>query len=126
VGEQLPQVRLAFRASAHHVRTARLIAVAYARRSGRSDEVVEAVRQAVGEACVLALRVTRPDQQVRIDFSEGPAPGREWAFAVTVWPVSELDSAGNGWPQAVMTGLSDRLTLVEREGQSALELTWSG
>jgi anti-sigma regulatory factor (Ser/Thr protein kinase) len=40
-----------------HVRTARLVAVAMARRSGVSDEVLDEVRLAVGEACARAVQL---------------------------------------------------------------------
>jgi anti-sigma regulatory factor (Ser/Thr protein kinase) len=43
--------------SAAHVRTARLIAAAMARRSGVDDTVLDEVRLAVGEACARAVRV---------------------------------------------------------------------
>jgi anti-sigma regulatory factor (Ser/Thr protein kinase) len=40
-----------------HVRTARLVAVAMARRSGVSDEILDEVRLAVGEACGRAVQL---------------------------------------------------------------------
>lgn len=43
--------------SAAHVRTARLIAAAMARRAGVGDAVLDEVRLAVGEACARAVRV---------------------------------------------------------------------
>jgi anti-sigma regulatory factor (Ser/Thr protein kinase) len=42
--------------SAAHVRTARLVAAAMARRSGVHEEVLDEVRLAVGEACARAVR----------------------------------------------------------------------
>ncbi|MFL6127670.1 MAG: ATP-binding protein [Mycobacteriales bacterium] len=42
--------------SAAHVRTARLIAAAMARRSGVGEELLDEVRLAVGEACARAVR----------------------------------------------------------------------
>src|SRR5206468_3242048 len=44
-------VRLVTRASAVHVRTARLVAVTIARRAGLDEDVVGAVRPGAGEAC---------------------------------------------------------------------------
>lgn len=43
--------------SAAHVRTARLIAAAMARRSGVGEAVLDEVRLAVGEACARAVRM---------------------------------------------------------------------
>jgi anti-sigma regulatory factor (Ser/Thr protein kinase) len=43
--------------SAAHVRTARLIAAAMARRSGVGEEILDEVRLAVGEACARAVRM---------------------------------------------------------------------
>ena len=43
--------------NAAHVRTARLIAAAMARRSGVGEDVLDEVRLAVGEACARAVRV---------------------------------------------------------------------
>lgn len=40
-----------------HVRTARLVAVAMARRSGVSEEVLDEIRLAVGEACGRAVQL---------------------------------------------------------------------
>jgi anti-sigma regulatory factor (Ser/Thr protein kinase) len=42
--------------NAAHVRTARLVAAAMARRSGVGEEVLDEVRLAVGEACARAVR----------------------------------------------------------------------
>ncbi|MBI1759597.1 MAG: ATP-binding protein [Actinobacteria bacterium] len=40
-----------------HVRTARLVAAAMARRSGVSEELLDEVRLAVGEACARAVQI---------------------------------------------------------------------
>lgn len=48
-------VELRLPPSALHVRTARLVAVAAARRAGLAVEAVDELRQAVGEACSLAV-----------------------------------------------------------------------
>jgi anti-sigma regulatory factor (Ser/Thr protein kinase) len=52
-------VALRFVPAAEHVRTARLVAVAVARRAGMSEEECDAVRLAVGEACARAVRRCR-------------------------------------------------------------------
>lgn len=48
-------VRLGFSPAPVHVRTARLVAVAVARRAGVSEDVLDEVRLAVGEACSRAV-----------------------------------------------------------------------
>ena len=51
----MPAVRLRFPPRPGHVRTARLVAVAAARRSGFDDVRLDELRVAVGEACTRAL-----------------------------------------------------------------------
>ena len=51
----MPAVQLRFPPKAGHVRTARLVAVAAARRSGLDDVRLDELRVAVGEACTRAL-----------------------------------------------------------------------
>jgi serine/threonine-protein kinase RsbW len=58
-----------------HVRTARLVGVATARRAGLSDELVDELRLAVGEACARAVALNArhaPDSPVRIVLRDDP------------------------------------------------------
>ena len=55
----MPQATLTIPPAAEHVRTARLVAVAAARRAGLDEEAVDDVRLAVGE--VVARSVVRSD-----------------------------------------------------------------
>ena len=58
-----------------HVRTARLVVVAAARRAGLDDELVDELRFAVGEACSRAMGLHArhaPDQPVRITIADDP------------------------------------------------------
>jgi anti-sigma regulatory factor (Ser/Thr protein kinase) len=48
-------VRLAFTPAPVHVRTARLVGVAVARRAGVAEELLDEVRLAIGEACTRAV-----------------------------------------------------------------------
>lgn len=67
--------------SAAHVRTARLVAAAVARRSGVDEELLDEVRLAVGEACARAVRLHERhsvDEPVTVEFADR---GR---FAVSV------------------------------------------
>src|SRR5690348_9955507 len=53
----MPTVEVSFTALAAHVRTARLVALAVARRAGVDDALLDEVRLAVGEACSRAVTV---------------------------------------------------------------------
>jgi len=91
--DAMATVTLRLPPNAAHVRTARLVAAAMARRSGVSEEVLDEVRLAVGEACARAVRrhnrygVREP---VTVEFVDrdrfsvtvldmAPAPGHESA-----------------------------------------------
>ena len=66
-------VTLSLPPSAAHVRTARLIAAAMARRSGVGEEILDEVRLAVGEACARAVRMQERQGMsapVTVEFSE--------------------------------------------------------
>jgi anti-sigma regulatory factor (Ser/Thr protein kinase) len=52
-------VRLSFSPAPAHVRTARLVAVAVARRAGVAEELLEEIRLAIGEACSRAVALHR-------------------------------------------------------------------
>ena len=62
-------VELSFSALPAHVRTARLVAAAVARRSGVDEAVLDEVRLAVGEACSRAVHLHRrhcPERPVHV------------------------------------------------------------
>jgi anti-sigma regulatory factor (Ser/Thr protein kinase) len=52
-------VRLSFSPAPVHVRTARLVGVAVARRAGVAEELLDEVRLAIGEACTRAVALHR-------------------------------------------------------------------
>ena len=65
-----------------HVRTARLVATAVARRSGVDEALLDEVRLAVGEACSRAVEAHRrhcPAEPVRIEMTDA-----DERFVVTV------------------------------------------
>jgi anti-sigma regulatory factor (Ser/Thr protein kinase) len=66
-------VRLSFSPAPVHVRTARLVGVAVARRAGVAEELLDEVRLAIGEACTRAVALHRqydlPDL-VRVEMSD--------------------------------------------------------
>jgi serine/threonine-protein kinase RsbW len=82
-------VELTFSALPAHVRTARLVATAIARRTGVSEEVLDEVRLAVGEACSRAVEAHRlhcPGEPIRIELRDDS--GR---FEVTVTDAAPSD-----------------------------------
>lgn len=69
----MPTVEVTFTALPAHVRTARLVALAVARRAGVSDQLLDEVRLAVGEACSRAVGVHQskiPDQPVLMRLTD--------------------------------------------------------
>jgi anti-sigma regulatory factor (Ser/Thr protein kinase) len=86
----MPTVHLAFSPDAAYVRTVRLVAAAAARRAGVSDELLDEVRLAIGEACTRAVAMHRryglPDL-ITVAMSDG---GR---FTVSVTDRSPVESA---------------------------------
>jgi len=88
-------VELRFSALPAHVRTARLVAAAVARRSGVDEAVLDEVRLAVGEACSRAVHLHRqhcPDVPVSVTLVDG-----ERAFSVAVADEApQRDSADEG------------------------------
>lgn len=58
-GDRMATVELRFSAQPEHVRTARLVAAAVARRAGVDEAVLDEVRLAVGEACSRAVGLHR-------------------------------------------------------------------
>lgn len=77
--EQQPDgVELDLPATPEHVRTARLVSVAVARRLGLDDPLVEEVRLAVGEACARHLLRSPEVSRLRLvlrDARPGGGPG---------------------------------------------------
>jgi len=69
----MAMVEVAFTPLPAHVRTARLVAVAVARRSGVAESLLDEVRLAVGEACSRAVEAHRqycPAEPVKIALTD--------------------------------------------------------
>lgn len=67
-------VHLSFSPDPAYVRTVRLVAAAVARRAGVSDELLDEVRLAIGEACTRAVAVHRRhglDALIAVAMSDG-------------------------------------------------------
>jgi serine/threonine-protein kinase RsbW len=102
-------VELSFTALPAHVRTARLVATAVARRSGVDESLLDEVRLAVGEACSRAVeghQLYCPTEPVRLALTD--LAGR---FEVEV---TDNCSAG-----AMPGGLSERADPAGRPGSAA-------
>lgn len=87
--------------SAAHVRTARLIAAAVARRGGVSEGLLDEVRLAVGEACARAVRQHERHglpAAVTVEFTEGDR------FRVAVVDRAEAVPEGNGHASGLTPG----------------------
>lgn len=66
-------VRLSFTPAPVHVRTARLVGVAVARRAGVAEDRLDEVRLAIGEACARAVALHRQyglDDLVQVEMSD--------------------------------------------------------
>lgn len=119
-------VTLGFAASASHVRTARLVSVTLARRCGLDEDRVEAVRQAVGEACAMAVtQAEANDSMTRVTrvtlTMDDDRPGE--ALHASVHPVRPAGPGGD-LSLVVLTELTDQHQFTEDEHGPLLRLTW--
>ncbi|MBD0742054.1 ATP-binding protein [Streptomyces sp. CBMA152] len=135
-------VELRFSAQPEHVRTARLVAAAVARRAGVDEAVLDEVRLAVGEACSRAVGLHRAygvAAPVRVVLTEeekafsievgdevpgtgsgGAAPGARDAASQ-----DELDDAGEDeMGLAVISGLVDDVEVTSDESGGVIRMTW--
>jgi anti-sigma regulatory factor (Ser/Thr protein kinase) len=86
-------VEVSFTPLPAHVRTARLVATAVARRSGVDESLLDEVRLAVGEACSRAVEAHRkycPSQPIRVELSDD---GERFEVVVTDAAPSDETSA---------------------------------
>jgi hypothetical protein len=110
-----------------HVRTARLVATAVARRSGVPETLLDEVRLAVGEACSRAVEAHRlhcPAEPVRIALT-----GQEDRFEIEVINASAIGaSASHGAPAgfslAVIAGLADDVQIVQTPLGTSVKMSW--
>jgi serine/threonine-protein kinase RsbW len=141
-------VEVAFTPLPAHVRTARLVATAVARRSGVDEALLDEVRLAVGEACSRAVEAHRrhcPGEPVKIEMSDlgerfevvvrdavPSAPstplsanggGRQRGAGTSF---SSLDSGGipAGFGLAVISGLADDVRISATGSGVSVRMTW--
>jgi anti-sigma regulatory factor (Ser/Thr protein kinase) len=126
-------VELRFSALPEHVRTARLVAAAVARRVGVDESVLDEVRLAVGEACsravglhqragVLggAVRVALTDQEKRflIEVEDEAGP-----MSVPA-PGTDEDADEDMLGLAVITGLVEDLEVTNGVRGGLIRMSW--
>jgi serine/threonine-protein kinase RsbW len=117
-----------------HVRTARLVATAVARRSGVSESLMDEVRLAVGEACSRAVEthaVQCPDEPVRVALSN--RAGRFEIEVINAGKVPGLVNSGQpgdgtmmppGFSLAVIAGLAEDVQISETEAGTSVKMSW--
>jgi len=134
-------VELRFSALPEHVRTARLVAAAVARRAGVDEAVLDEVRLAVGEACSRAVGLHRSsgvqapvhvvlveeEKQFSIEVGD-EAPGS--ASPVERIPGTsgaddpDSDSEDDDMGLAVISGLVDDVEVTAGEHGGRIRMTW--
>ncbi|MFB8246198.1 ATP-binding protein [Streptomyces sp. NPDC055952] len=130
-------VELRFSALPEHVRTARLVAAAVARRAGVEEAVLDEVRLAVGEACTRAVGlhqiggISAPVKVLLIEEEKqfSIEVGDEAPHAV---PGGRASGAGDGEAEAdedemglaVISGLVDDVQVSAGEHGGSIKMTW--
>ncbi|MFJ9079138.1 ATP-binding protein [Streptomyces sp. NPDC102278] len=134
-------VELRFSAQPEHVRTARLVAAAVARRAGVEEAVLDEVRLAVGEACSRAVGLHRSNGltgPVRVVLTEeekvfsievgDDVPGAAGGSAEAVSGIAAaLDPDNEGEDEmglAVISGLVDDVEVTSGEAGGTIRMSW--
>jgi anti-sigma regulatory factor (Ser/Thr protein kinase) len=122
-------VEVSFTPLPAHVRTARLVATAVARRSGVSEGLLDEVRLAVGEACSRAVEAHRrhcPAEPVRIALTNGS--GRFEVEVIDSGAAQGTPGGSAGRPQgfglAVIAGLADDVQISESADGTSIRMSW--
>ena len=110
----MPTVEVTFTPLPAHVRTARLVATAVARRSGVDETLLDEVRLAVGEACSRAVEAHRrhcPAEPVKIEMTD---QGERFVVVVSDHaPTGGTASAGINGHSASHDAAPDALALIQ-------------
>lgn len=107
-------VEVSFTPLPAHVRTARLVATAVARRSGVDESLLDEVRLAVGEACSRAVEAHQrhcPAEPVRIEMTD-----QDQRFVVTV-----SDHAPTASTRPAADGASNGASNADRDDGAGYE-----
>ena len=138
----MPTVEVAFTPLPAHVRTARLVATAVARRSGVDESVLDEVRLAVGEACSRAveahrkycpavpIRVTLTDEGERFEVVVTDAAPADPPAAADATMAGALTANGAvqqlppGVGLAVIAGLADDVRIAAADPGTSIAMRW--
>jgi len=105
-------VSLRFQPVPEHVRTARLVAVATARRAGLDEARLDEVRLAAGEVCARAVRRSQragSSQRLLVELDDGGT-----GFSVQVTDHAEaVDLEEESFALALVRGLADVVTVLD-------------
>jgi anti-sigma regulatory factor (Ser/Thr protein kinase) len=132
-----------------HVRTARLVATAVARRSGVDEALLDEVRLAVGEACSRAVEAHRrhcPAEPVKIEMTDlgerfvvvvsdaaptTPGVNGKSNGGASASPADGAHGAGNGgmaipagFGLAVISGLADDVHVSSTSSGVSVRMSW--
>jgi hypothetical protein len=86
---------------------------------------VQAVRQAVGEACALALRAAPPHLRLHLELLESPTGQADPSLTIRLWPISSIEAAGDPLLRTVLHSLTDTAEITESKAGPVLTLFWS-
>ena len=135
-------VELRFSALPEHVRTARLVAAAVARRAGVDEAVLDEVRLAVGEACTRAVglhlsngvdapvRVALTEEEKKFSIEVGDAAPTATAGAhgstapAPASPTADSEEAESEMGLAVISGLVDDVEVTTSETGGVIRMSW--
>jgi serine/threonine-protein kinase RsbW len=134
-------VELSFTPLPAHVRTARLVATAVARRSGVDESLLDEVRLAVGEACSRAVEEHQlhcPAEPVRlalsdmadrfeVEVTDNCAPDAARLAGVGLESKAGVGAAAGmqaGLGFAVIAGLADNVEISETAKGTSIRMSW--
>ncbi|MEV7320306.1 ATP-binding protein [Streptomyces sp. NPDC093970] len=131
-------VELRFSALPEHVRTARLVAAAVARRAGVDEAVLDEVRLAVGEACSRAVGlhqsagITEPvrvalieeEKQFSIEVGDDAPRSVPVDRATGAAPDADVEAEEDEMGLAVISGLVDDVEVTAGEHGGLIRMTW--
>jgi anti-sigma regulatory factor (Ser/Thr protein kinase) len=125
-------VELRFSALPEHVRTARLVAAAVARRAGVDEAVLDEVRLAVGEACTRAVGlhqiggISAPVKVLLIEEEKqfSIEVGDEAPHAVPGAGAPDAEAEEDEMGLAVISGLVDDVEVSAGEHGGSIKMTW--
>jgi anti-sigma regulatory factor (Ser/Thr protein kinase) len=114
-------VDVRFTALPAHVRTARLVALAVARRTGVSEELIDEVRLAVGEACSRAVGVnSRSGSDVPVGMRLCDDDRRFTVEVIDIGPLDDASSDANGADFGGLDGIPVASILSDEDSVSGV------